>query len=324
MLAAQRWRAVSSQKGLVPPQMLLGLLAEEESRAALMLAAHGIDVSLVCQQWPEWRLDEATSTSQVVEFSTGSILALKAAEARLSEYPRPLILATEHLLLGLVAVGDEVSHWLVERGFDADRLENELHRLAGHQPGPLPIDDGPMPPSSPVVDIAVVPKPTKQIPVKDVVQPTRTTNTPPSVTQTTGVLRVIDAAANRAREGLRVVEDYVRFVLDDAHLTEQLKTMRHELTAAALAFLDCRSFGQSRDASRCRNAIHDFFGKISRRRSQRVGGQFQASARIAAQLGRSSASCRPPTSDAEFERLRYRSYTLERATSRSRARASTD
>ena len=32
-------------------------------------------------------------------------------------------------------------------------------------------------------------------------------------------LRVLDAAANRAREGLRVVEDYVRFVLDDRHLT---------------------------------------------------------------------------------------------------------
>ncbi|OHB79131.1 MAG: thiamine-phosphate diphosphorylase [Planctomycetes bacterium RBG_16_64_12] len=45
------------------------------------------------------------------------------------------------------------------------------------------------------------------------------------------VLRVIDAALNRGREGLRVVEDYVRFVLDDAHLTGQMKALRHELTA---------------------------------------------------------------------------------------------
>ncbi|MEN6495839.1 MAG: hypothetical protein ABFD16_16275, partial [Thermoguttaceae bacterium] len=44
-----------------------------------------------------------------------------------------------------------------------------------------------------------------------------------------GVLRVLDAAWNRAREGLRVVEDYTRFVLDDRHLTEQLKQLRHEL-----------------------------------------------------------------------------------------------
>ncbi len=43
------------------------------------------------------------------------------------------------------------------------------------------------------------------------------------------VLRVLDAAGNRAREGLRVVEDYVRFVLDDRHLTDQLKRLRHDL-----------------------------------------------------------------------------------------------
>ena len=46
------------------------------------------------------------------------------------------------------------------------------------------------------------------------------------------VLRVIDAAANRAREGLRAVEDYVRFVLDDGHLTGRCKQLRHDLAAA--------------------------------------------------------------------------------------------
>ena len=37
------------------------------------------------------------------------------------------------------------------------------------------------------------------------------------------VLRILDASANRAREGLRVVEDFVRFSLDDAYLSELLK-----------------------------------------------------------------------------------------------------
>jgi thiamine-phosphate pyrophosphorylase len=46
------------------------------------------------------------------------------------------------------------------------------------------------------------------------------------------LLRILDAAANRAREGLRVVEDWVRFALDDAHLTECLKQIRHDLVAA--------------------------------------------------------------------------------------------
>ncbi len=43
------------------------------------------------------------------------------------------------------------------------------------------------------------------------------------------VLRVLDAAGNRAREGLRVLEDHARFVLDDAHLTARLKELRHRL-----------------------------------------------------------------------------------------------
>src|SRR5271157_5463329 len=46
------------------------------------------------------------------------------------------------------------------------------------------------------------------------------------------LLRILDAAANRAREGLRVIEDWVRFALDDGHLTECLKQIRHDLAAA--------------------------------------------------------------------------------------------
>ena len=51
----------------------------------------------------------------------------------------------------------------------------------------------------------------------------------------TGVWRILDAAANRAGEGLRVVEDFVRMVLDDRHLTELCKALRHDLTSALSA-----------------------------------------------------------------------------------------
>jgi thiamine-phosphate pyrophosphorylase len=40
-------------------------------------------------------------------------------------------------------------------------------------------------------------------------------------------VRAIDANANRARESFRVLDDYCRFVLNDATLTEQLKSLRH-------------------------------------------------------------------------------------------------
>lgn len=46
------------------------------------------------------------------------------------------------------------------------------------------------------------------------------------------VLRLIDANANRAREGLRVAEDFARFVLNDAELSGALKAIRHDLAEA--------------------------------------------------------------------------------------------
>jgi thiamine-phosphate pyrophosphorylase len=47
-----------------------------------------------------------------------------------------------------------------------------------------------------------------------------------------GLLRMVDANANRAREGLRVVEDAARFVLNDAELAGGLKDLRHALRGA--------------------------------------------------------------------------------------------
>lgn len=44
--------------------------------------------------------------------------------------------------------------------------------------------------------------------------------------------RIIDANLNRAGEGLRVLEDLARLLLDDAALTGQLKALRHSVLEA--------------------------------------------------------------------------------------------
>jgi thiamine-phosphate pyrophosphorylase len=44
-----------------------------------------------------------------------------------------------------------------------------------------------------------------------------------------GVWRLLDANANRAREGLRIVEDTARFVLNRADAAKALRQMRHDL-----------------------------------------------------------------------------------------------
>ncbi len=43
------------------------------------------------------------------------------------------------------------------------------------------------------------------------------------------LLRMIDANLNRSSEGLRVLEDFARFLLNDAELGQRLRTLRHDL-----------------------------------------------------------------------------------------------
>ena len=58
--------------------------------------------------------------------------------------------------------------------------------------------------------------------------------------------RIIDANLNRAGEGLHLLEELARLVLDDAGLTGRLKTMRHEIVRGDLAFN--KELIQSRDS----------------------------------------------------------------------------
>jgi thiamine-phosphate pyrophosphorylase len=64
--------------------------------------------------------------------------------------------------------------------------------------------------------------------------------------QAVDLSRILDASANRAREGLRVVEDYIRFVLDDPLLTRRIKEVRHRL-GEAIQGLDQEMLLASRD-----------------------------------------------------------------------------
>ena len=62
------------------------------------------------------------------------------------------------------------------------------------------------------------------------------------------ILRILDANANRAREGLRVVEDYCRFVLDDAELSSAIRNMRHGVTEQVNAIGMTSALLEARDS----------------------------------------------------------------------------
>ncbi len=58
--------------------------------------------------------------------------------------------------------------------------------------------------------------------------------------------RIIDANFNRAAEGLRTIEDFVRFDVEDLSLLTRLKHLRHDLTMA-IGLLDRQLLLENRD-----------------------------------------------------------------------------
>jgi thiamine-phosphate pyrophosphorylase len=109
---------------------------------------------------------------------------------------------TEHLLAGLISASGPAAELLRSAGLAFQSLHDRLNETALVESDPIPLAEGiaPLELGEPGGDIDLA--------------------------------RILDASANRAREGLRVVEDYVRFALDDPGLTRRLKEVRHRLAEA--------------------------------------------------------------------------------------------
>jgi len=122
--------------------------------------------------------------------------------------------------------------------------------------------------------------------------------------------RIVDAAANRAREALRVLEDYCRFVLDDAFLNGELKNLRHEL-AEGLA--PCLHLLEARDTQHDVGMNLTAPGEQDRQSLEAVVEanckRLQEALRTLEEFGK----VQDPELGAAMEKLRYRSYTLEKA-----------
>jgi len=278
----------------------MGLLAEPECRAALVLARHRIDAETVRRRFPSLREMDAPRVEDR-HHSRAWHHCLQTVEDLLIEYPRPLELATEHLLLALVAAESEVSRWLAEQGLAADALEAEVHRLAGFQPGPLPLDP---------LDVDL--DEPRRLTIL-AINPHRAEDEQALASEELSAIRIMDAAANRAGEGLRVIEDYLRFHLDDRHLTRLAKAIRHELTTALSVF-----------GSDVRHAARETQSDVGTTVTvPSEAERSNLSAVLAASFKRVEQSLRSleeysktvsPETAAALEQLRYRVYTLERVT----------
>ena len=162
----------------------------------------------------------------------------------------------------------------------------------------------------------------------------------------TATLRVIDASINRATEGLRVVEDFVRFVQDDGLLARLIKTARHDLVrlVSGQATLSGLPRGQvpKEEESVCWTAQKDSIGNGLDAPWTAIGlhGARETARDVGTQITTTTETCRgtplsvcaasfqrvkqalrsleeyskltSPQRSAAVETLRYRIYTLER------------
>lgn len=325
---AAGWSSRDGPYELEGAALLLGLLAESECRAAITLGEQGIGAQAVLRRWPALGRVEGRAPSgneqhahaaiaadegiPIPPFSAELEASFAAIFARLHEHHQPLVLATEHLLFGLAAARHEVAAWLREQGVDPDSLEAEIHQRYFRRPRSLPPDETPTPETvgDSHADAASqsVPETVRKASPEGDRQPFD--EIPPQ--EQVRVLRLIDAAANRGREGLRVVEDYVRFVLDDAHLTDQMKRLRHDL--AALLSRVC--LGRRLAARETRADVGTGVTILSEQSREDTSDVLSANfARLEESLRtlEEFGKILDPKLAVGLERLRYRSYTLHRA-----------
>lgn len=185
-----------------PADLLAGLLFDTESKATSLLAEKGGDLyklrSLLA-------LPSETG-EHPAEFPLGPDVREVISQATeyvlaLSRYEQ---VGSEELLTALLEQWSETDLTFAQCGIDHKAIVSDYHER--RSPAPLDI-------------------------------PTETLHlTPRESVDTTDLARMVDANANRAREALRVLEDYTRFVLDDEELSERLKNCRHRLREALQFF----------------------------------------------------------------------------------------
>ncbi len=124
------------------------------------------------------------------------------------------------------------------------------------------------------------------------------------------VLRILDANLNRAREALRVIEDYARFALDDADAAAAAKAARHELREIAAA-IGGEELSAARDILSDAGRDAKTPGELERRDAEDVvRAAFARLSESARSIGEFAKIAHPAAAE-RAERLRYRGYELE-------------
>ncbi|MFO1095078.1 MAG: Clp protease N-terminal domain-containing protein [Planctomycetaceae bacterium] len=222
VLDAARTLALERGGASVLPVHLLHALVNDESRAHAVLNAAGLTSEQLQAEFPLPKAEGECDPAAAVE--TQAIdPALRQARRWIKHTPGETEIRTEHLLAALATVDADVGRLFERLRLTPDEVRGvEVVEVSE----PIVIEE-------PVGQRSAVGGQKSEVGAAEVDHV---------------VVRILDAAANRGREGLRVVEDATRFVLNDAHLCGLLKTLRHEL-ARRLRRLGADAFHVKRDTT---------------------------------------------------------------------------
>jgi thiamine-phosphate pyrophosphorylase len=284
---AKQWARWHRSTQIQAADLLQGLLHEDEGRPWQLLMQNGLDPQLIRDYLPDV-INHSELSEAILSEALDEVLSRAREMARIVAEEGSV--ATEHVLLALLETDAGLRLSLESRGLQFRQLEAAV---CAHGPPvsldvPLQLDD-------PVdLDFGQI----GQLPHKlaDVL--------------TTG--RILDANANRAREALRVLEDYCRFVQNDGFLSDQLKNLRHDL-ADVLGALPSNLLLQARDTEGDVGTTITASDEMQRTDLAEV---LAASCKRLQEALRSLEEYGKLVSmdlASNLEALRYRTYTLERA-----------
>lgn len=195
----------------VDPLHVLAALVQDEGRAAARLAKIGIDADTLAGElawsWP----DDWSPLATVVPWEGAASQLLHEAQEIAQRWTGGREVGTEHLLWGLLQVTSAANQLLLQRGFSPTHF----------------------PEAAPVVSPVPLTEAETATPFPDELQ---WDLAEPAPLPTAEILRLLDAAANRVREALRVLEDCARFLWNDEHLSRGLKELRHDFAEVIATF----------------------------------------------------------------------------------------
>lgn len=222
--------------------------------------------------------DDELTPSLPHQWSAEAARAIARAQEIAITFSRFEPIQSTDVLVALMELGDDLSMFFARHGIESDRTIRDFH--AGRQP--------------PLIELPA------DLDWKSAGHPDRT-----------DLFQILDANLNRAREGLRVFEEYARFILSSSSLMPQIKEARHQLTEIEQS-LPISSLLAARDTQADVGTAHTSPSEMNRQTAADVARasikRVQEGLRSIEEFGKIVE----PKASEIAKQLRYRVYQLER------------